>query len=133
GLWRKRVDEADEFGFGARTGREADGDGDDEVDGEGEDGGPEVLRHVAGVVVDDVNPAAVDSWNGAGGEGEAVVEQGCSRAAEEAGEGAVAGGSLPEHAEQEGGEEGGVDNGEDELERVHDVVEVGDGVGRPNR
>ncbi len=36
---------------------------------------------------------------------------------------------LPEHAEQEGGEERGVDDGEDELERVHDVVEVGDEVG----
>ena len=36
---------------------------------------------------------------------------------------------LPEHAEQEGGEERGVDEGEDELQRVHDVVEVGDEVG----
>ena len=52
-----------------------------------------------------------------------------SGAGEEAGEGGVAGGALPEHAEEEGGEERRVDDGEDELERVHDVVEVGDEVG----
>ena len=55
-----------------------------------------------------------------------------SAAAVPAGEGGVARGALPEHAEEEGGEERGVDNREDELERVHDVVEVGDEVGGAN-
>src|SRR5271168_1620612 len=53
-------------------------------------------------------------------------------AGDETGEGSVACGALPEHSQEEGGEEWGVDDGEDELERVHDVVEVGDGVGCPD-
>ena len=110
-------------------GDEADGDGDEEVDGEGEDGGPEVLGHVAGVGVDDVDPAAVDAGYGVRGDGEAVVEERGGGAGEQAGEGAVAGGALPEHAEEEGGEERRVDEGEDQLEDVHDVVEVGGEVG----
>ncbi len=105
-------------------------DGDDQVDGEGEDGGPEVLRHVAGVVVDDGDPAAVDAGGGVVGDGQAVVDEGGEGSGEQAGEGCVAGGALPEHAEEEGGEERRVDDGEDELERVHDVVEVGDEVCR---
>src|SRR5271168_3317413 len=50
-------------------------------------------------------------------------------AGDETGEGSVACGALPEHSQEEGGEERSVDDGEDELERVHDVVEVGDEVG----
>ncbi len=79
-------------------------------------------------MVDDGDPAAVDAGVGVGGEGEAVVDEGGSGSGEKAGEGSVAGGALPEHAEKESGEEGRVDDGEDELERVHDVVEVGDDV-----
>ena len=79
--------------------------------------------------MDDGDPAAVDAGGSVGGEGEAVVEQRGAGSGEEAGEGSVAGGALPEHAEEEGGEERRVDDREDELERVHDVVEVGDGVG----
>ena len=75
GFGGEGVDEAYEFGLGAGRGDEADGDGDDEVDGEGEDGGPEVLGHVAGVVVEDGDPAAVDAGDGVGGEGEAVVDE----------------------------------------------------------
>ena len=132
GFGSEGVDEAYEFGLGAGLGGERNGDGDDEVGGEGEDGGPEVLCHVAGVVVDDVNPAAVDAGSGIGWDGESVVDECGEGSGDEAGEGAVAGGALPEHAEQEGGEERGVDDGEDELESVHDVVEVGDGVGCPD-
>ncbi len=76
-----------------------------------------------------MDPAAVDAGGGIGGEGEAVVQEGSGGAGEQAGEGAVAGGALPEHAEQEGGEEGCVDQRKDELEGVHDVVEAGGGVG----
>ena len=36
----------------------------------------------------------------------------------------------PEHAEQKSGEERSVYEGEDELEHVHDIVEVGDEIGR---
>ncbi len=81
-------------------------------------------------MVDDGDPAAVDAGCGVVGDGEAVVDESGEGAGDEAGEGGVAGGALPEHAEEEGGEERCVDDGEDELERVHDVVEVGDDVGR---
>jgi hypothetical protein len=41
----------------------------------------------------------------------------------------VTGGALPEHAQQEGGEKRRVDEAEDELQRVHDVVEADGGIG----
>ena len=71
------------FGFGD----EADEDRHDEVGGEGEDGSPEVLRHVTGVVMDDSEPATVDAGGGFNGQGEAVVEHGCAGPGDEAGEG----------------------------------------------
>ncbi len=42
--------------------------------------------------------------------------------ANQPGESAVAGGALPEHAQQEGGEQRRVDEAEDQLQQVHDVV-----------
>ena len=62
-----------------------------------------------GSVVEDSDPAAVDAGDGIGWEGEAMVEESSYGSGEQAGEGSVTGGSLPEHAEEEGGEERGVD------------------------
>ena len=56
--------------------------------------------------------ASVQPWVRRGGHG----------AAQQAGEGAVAGGALPEHAQQEGAEERGVDEAEHQLEQVVDAV-----------
>ena len=44
------------------------------LDGEGEDGAPEVLRHVAGIVMDYGDPAAVDAGVRFDGQREAVME-----------------------------------------------------------
>src|ERR1700743_3886909 len=129
GFWSQRVDEAHELGLGFGLAHETDQDADDEVGGEGPDGGPEVLRHIAGIAMDDVHPAAVEAGVGFDGEGEAVVQESRGGAGDEADEGSVAGGPLPEHTEEEGGEERRVDEAEDELERVHDVVEAGGGGG----
>src|SRR5579871_799157 len=88
---------------------EADDYCDDEVDGEGEDGGPEVLRHVAGIVVEDFDPAAVYADGGVVRDGEAVVQKCSAGSGEQACKGSVAGGALPEHAEEKRCEERRID------------------------
>jgi hypothetical protein len=47
--------------------------------------------------------------------------------------GAVAGGALPEHAQQEGGEQRRVDEAEDQLQKIHDVVELRGEIGGGDR
>jgi hypothetical protein len=84
----------------------------------------------ARIVVDDSDPAAVDADRLAQRQGEAMMEERAGRACDQSSEGAMPGGSLPEHAEQKRGEQRRIDEGKDELERVHDVVEAGNGVGR---
>ena len=113
GLGGERVDETDKLRLGLGLGHEADDDGDDEVGAEGEDCAPEVLRHVAGVVVDHGDPAAVNAGVRFYGQGEAVVQHGRGGSGDEAGECTVAGGALPEHAQQESGEERRIDEAED--------------------
>ena len=61
--------------------------------------------------MEDCEPGAGDACVGGNGEGEAVMEQGCGCTGEEAGEGAVAGGALPEDAQQNGGKERCVEDG----------------------
>ena len=41
--------------------------------------------------------------------------------------------ALPEHAQQKGGKQRSIDESEDELQEVHDVVEVGRGIGGGHR
>src|SRR4029078_10702855 len=60
-LWGKRTDKADEFRFRFRLRQEAHDDGDDEVGREGEDGAPEILGHVAGVMMNHGKPPALDA------------------------------------------------------------------------
>src|SRR5438067_11033512 len=129
GLGCERIDQTDEFGLGPRLGGHGYANGDKQVDGEGEDSGPEVLCHVAGVGMDDADPGAVDAWRVARGNREAVVDECAEGACDESTEGTVSGGALPEHAEQKGCEQRRVDKGKDELQRVHDVVEAGSEVG----
>ena len=82
--------------------------------------------------MEDVDPSAVDAGRVAHRQRQAVVDERSCGARDQAGEGSVAGGALGEHSQQEGGKERRVDQGEDQLQRVHDVVEAGDGVGRAN-
>jgi len=83
--------------------------------------------------MDDGDPATMNAGSGSLGDGEAMVNESGEGSGDETGERCVAGGALPEHAEEEGCEERRVDDGEDELKRVHDVVEVGDEVGGADR
>ena len=127
------MNQADEFGLRPCLGGQAHGDGDQEVGAEGEDGPPEVLRPVAGVVVEHGKPSAVNAGQRLDGQREAVVQHGRGGAGDEAGKRPVPRRPLPEHAQQEGGEERGIDEGEDQLQRVHDVVEVAGRVGGGDR
>ena len=118
---------------GRGLGGKAHDDGDDEVGAEGEDGPPEILRHVAGVVMEHGKPSAVNAGQRLDGQREAVVQHGRGGAGDEAGKCAVARRPLPEHAQQERGEERRIHEAEDQLQRVHDVVEVDGRVGGGDR
>ena len=124
GLGRERVNQPDQFRLGPRFGHETHHDSDDEVRAEGEDRAPEVLRHVAGIVVEDSDPSAVDAGACLDGQREPVMQHRRRGACDQPGKCAVAGGPLPEHAQEEGRKERGIHKREDQLQRVHDVVEV---------
>ena len=55
------------------------------------------------------------------------------RTAQQAGEGSMSGGTFPEHTEKKSCEERSIYEGENELQRIVDIVEAGDRVGSANR
>src|ERR1700736_543463 len=61
--------------------------------------------------------------------GQPVMKGGGNDTTEQTEESRVSSRASPEHAEQERGKEGRVNKSKDELEQVHDVVEVGRKVG----
>ena len=91
--------------FGLRAGpgarKEANGQRDDEIDGEGYGRRAKTLRREAGEVVQHGDPAAMQTGISAGRLGQAVHQDGCQSACGEAGKGSVSGGAFRKHAEQE--------------------------------
>src|SRR5579859_813631 len=96
----ERIDQADQLALWTRLGDHRDRDRYDDVDNEGKDGGPEVLGHVAGILVDDVDPAAMDTGSVSERKRKAVMDESADGAGEQAQEGGVAGGPFPEHTQQ---------------------------------
>src|SRR6185369_5043506 len=103
-LFGQRINKADEFFLLARPGHKADDNGDDKAGRPCPDGGPEVLRHLAGIGVQMPEPAAFDSDGCGYGQSESVMQGRRDGAGKQPGEGSVTGGALPEHSEQEGRE-----------------------------
>ena len=79
------------------------------------------------------DPSAVNAGVRLDGQREPVMQHGRSGARDQAGKCAVAGGALPEHAQQERGEQRRIHEAEDQLQRVHDVVEVDGRIGGRDR
>src|SRR5260370_11548002 len=113
----KTVYQAVQFGFRARSGGEADQDRHDKTSGPRRDGDPEILRHGGGELIDGGDPSAL-----AFGQCAAVGERRRHGAAQQAGEGGVTSGALPEHAQQEGAEERSGDDAQHHLQQVVDAV-----------
>src|SRR5690348_4205374 len=98
------------------SGHQAHRDRNEKAQREGEDRRPEVLRHLARVLMVYAEPAALDTWDAAPGQGKGVMQGRSHRTREQADKCAMPRGALPEHAEKKGGKQGRVHEGEEQLQ-----------------
>src|SRR5581483_9889341 len=96
-LLRKRINQAGQIRIRPGPCEEADENREHKTGAPGVDGGPEVLCHLAGIDLNDGDPAALDSRGRPAGERKPVVDGCRQRPQQQSPEGAVTRDSLPKH------------------------------------